>query len=219
MDKPSYLIRRKRSSDLDWNDVRPLDIAVFFDGGSDHRPRTQARVLYDDDQLYIRFDVADQYVRVVAQNPQAPVSKDSCVEFFVQPESCSGYFNFEINAGGCLLLYYTPISPEGRALMSERLPVPVELVQRMNIRHSLPKRIDPEIGEPCEWFVEADIPFALFEHYTESQEPLPRKAWRANFYKCGDETSHPHWGMWSPIPDGRSFHRPDCFANLVFCAE
>ena len=24
-------------------------------------------------------------------------------------------------------------------------------------------------------------------------------AWRANFYKCGDDTSHPHWAAWSPL--------------------
>jgi hypothetical protein len=22
--------------------------------------------------------------------------------------------------------------------------------------------------------------------------------------------------MWAPIPDGRSFHRPDCFSDLIF---
>ena len=29
--------------------------------------------------------------------------------------------------------------------------------------------------------------------------PSPRAVWRVNFYKCADDTSHPHWLTWSPV--------------------
>jgi hypothetical protein len=39
---------------------------------------------------------------------------------------------------------------------------------------------------------------------------------RANFYKCGDLTAHPHFLSWNPIdlpkPD---FHRPEFFGTLT----
>ncbi|MCH8859253.1 MAG: hypothetical protein IID54_06710 [Proteobacteria bacterium] len=46
--------------------------------------------------------------------------------------------------------------------------------------------------------------------------PLGSTNWRGNFYKCGDKTSHPHWGMWSPITNRLSFHQPALFGDLVF---
>lgn len=215
MHKKNYSILRT-SGPLNWSSVPPLKIDTFFEHGSDHRPQTEARVVYNDHQLMIRFDVIDRYVRAVAQNYQDPVCKDSCVEFFVQPNAGGLYFNFEVSAGGCLLLYCIPVSPEGVALMDERQEVPAELVKEINIQHSLPSCIDPERDEACEWSIEYNIPLSLFEHYEPIARPLTGQTWRANFYKCADDTSHPHWAMWSPIPDGRSFHRPDCFGELVF---
>jgi len=38
---------------------------------------------------------------------------------------------------------------------------------------------------------------------------------RANFYKCGNETSHPHWLSWMPLAE-RNFHDPSSFGQLVF---
>ena len=44
---------------------------------------------------------------------------------------------------------------------------------------------------------------------------LPEKL-RANFYKCGDKTAHPHFLSWNPVgtpsPD---FHRPEFFGELI----
>jgi len=215
MDKKRYVIQPTDGSP-DWSAVQPIEIDFFFEHSSDHRPCTQVRVLYDNDQLYVRFNVADRYVRAVAENYQDSVCKDSCVEFFVQPKAGANYFNFEVNAGGIMLLYCIPVAADGSAQMDQLQPVPFDRVKEMKIRHSLPSRIEPEITEPCEWTIEYSIPLYLFEQYGLLSRPLAGQTWRANFYKCADTTSHPHWGMWSPIPDGRSFHRPEYFSELVF---
>jgi len=64
------------------------------------------------------------------------------------------------------------------------------------------------------WGVGFCVPVALFEAFTGPLGKLSGQAWRANFYKCGDKTSHPHWASWAPItqPD---FHMPDCFGVLT----
>ncbi len=216
MNKKSHSIFRYASSAPDWSLIDPAEIGFFFAHSSDHRPQTVVRLAYDDTGLRVRFDVKDRYVRAVAENYQDSVCKDSCVEFFVQPKPDKPYFNFEVNAGGIMLLYCIPVSAGGEALMNEAQEVPAGLVQEMNIRHSMPARIDPEIAEPCEWSIEYKIPLALFEHYLGPSGSLAGQTWRANFYKCADATSHPHWGMWSPIPDGRRFHRPEHFGELIF---
>jgi hypothetical protein len=215
MNKKRYVIQRTAGTP-DWSAVSPIEIDFFFEHSSDHRPRTQARLMCDDDQLYVRFDVADRYVKAVARNYQDMVCKDSCVEFFIQPKAGGDYLNFEVNAGGIMLLYCIPVAADGSARMDQLQPVPFDRVKEMKIRHSLPSRIEPEITEPCEWTIEYNIPFSLFEQYGLLSRPLAGQIWRANFYKCADATSHPHWGVWSTIPNGRGFHRPEYFSELVF---
>ncbi len=92
-----------RWDDPAWADRPALEIASFRPEGSDHRPRTQARLAYDDEGLGGIFHVEDRYVRSVQTRFGEPVYRDSCVEIFLQPKPDRGYLNFEMNAGGALL--------------------------------------------------------------------------------------------------------------------
>ncbi|MCF7838898.1 MAG: carbohydrate-binding family 9-like protein [Candidatus Marinimicrobia bacterium] len=221
---PHYTVRRAQTpptgqghwDDPAWTPADPLEITHFQARSSAHRPRTRARLLYDDTRLFVIFHVADHYVRAVAREYQDMVCWDSCVEFFVQPRGTGGYFNFEVSANGHLLLYYIRegINPDGQ--LNNREPVPPEAVRDLTIHHSLPDRIEPERVGPCEWTIEYAIPLALFARYTGPVTPLTGQTWRANFYKCGDRTSQPHWGMWAPVQTGNSFHQPRFFGWLRF---
>jgi hypothetical protein len=49
------------------------------------------------------------------------------------------------------------------------------------------------------------------------QPPAPGVRWRANFYKCAEHNSHPHWLMWAPIDFPKpNFHLPEFFGTLEF---
>ena len=89
-----------------WQEANEARVALFHANSSDHRPDVRVRVLYDDDALHVGFRVEDRYVQVINTEYQSSVCRDSCAEFFVQPANASGYFNFEINGGGTMLLYY-----------------------------------------------------------------------------------------------------------------
>lgn len=195
-----------------WRTAGTADL-VYHERSGAHRPAVQARVLYDDRFLHLLFRVQqDRGVKAVAQNYQEMVCRDSCVEFFVKPHPDRGYFNFEVNAGGCLLLHYTL----GEGDPDSGINVPEELLQGMPIHHSLPRHIDPELDGPCDWTIEYAVPLSLFEHYTGPLGPLAGQTWRCNFFKCADRTSRPHWALWSPISDRFSFHQTACFGKLVF---
>ena len=86
-----------------WVDRPLLDIARFRPESSDHRPRTRARLAYDEKGIGGVFHVQDRYVRSVHTHFGEPVYRDSCVEIFLQPKPDKGYLNFEMNAGGTLL--------------------------------------------------------------------------------------------------------------------
>jgi hypothetical protein len=198
-----------------WERAGTLTVQHFRPESSDHRPQTSARLLYDTTGIHGIFRVEDRYVRCVRTQYHAEVWKDSCVEFFAQPRPDRGYFNFEFNCGGAFLCNYITNperTPDG---FKEFTKVPAHLGQTIQARSSLPQQIDPEIMTPILWTLRFFIPFALFEHYLGSLGAIPGQAWRGNFFKCADETSHPHWAAWSPV-DELDFHRPSCFATLRF---
>jgi hypothetical protein len=182
---------------------------------SSHHPPTRFALLHDTRNLYLRFDVDDRYVKAVHSGFHAPVYKDSCVEFFVRPRPDGGYFNFELNAGGSLLLSYIENwkrTPEG---FEKFRMVSPELCCQIEILNSLPHIVQPEITTPLHWNVSLKIPLSLLEAHTGRISTTPGSRWRGNFYKCADETSHPHWMSWSPVKE-LNFHAPDDFGELCF---
>lgn len=200
-----------------WSTVPPLDITHFYRTDlSDHRPRTQAKVQYDKNGIYVHFRVEDRYVRSIETKYHGKVWEDACVEFFVQPVPARGYFNFEINCGGTMLLSYKENPAWEGDTLRETGAVPWELAKTVTIFHTMPETVEPEIAEPTVWQVEYFIPFAVFEAYLGDLDDVAGETWRANFYKCAENNSHPHWASWSRITGELSFHRPEFFSEITF---
>ncbi len=174
------------------------------------------KLLYDREALYVFFRVEDRYVRAVAAGFQGPVCEDSCVEFFVRPREQAGYFNFEMNCGGTLLLYYIEDPRRTARGFARFTPVDRRHLAGMRVHHSLPRIVEPEIAEPVVWTLAYSVPLPLLEAYAGPLSPHPDRPWRCNFYKCGDRTSHPHWGAWCPVGEELDFHQPDRFGTLEF---
>lgn len=198
-----------------WEKAEIGEILHLRPEGSGHFPRTRFKLLYSDSGISGIFLVNDRYVKCSHRGFSVPVYKDSCVEFFVKPASKKGYFNFEFNCGGSILCSYITDhkrTPDG---FKESVPLSQEDLQLVRIFHSLPEIIDEEIKESVEWVLEFFIPFSLIEKYCGFLGALPGNVWMANFQKCGDETSHPHWISWKPLPE-LNFHLPECFGELKF---
>jgi hypothetical protein len=198
-----------------WAAAEPLEVASFRPEGSDHRPRTRARLAWDDEGLCGLFRVEDRHVRSVHTRFGDPVYEDSCVEVFLQPKPDSGYLNFEMNAGGALLASHVTDhrrTPDGFAAFTK---LTEEFGRRVAVRSTLPGVIEPEIDGPVDWQLAFFIPTALLEEFVGPIGPLAGQEWRANLYKCADRSSHPHWAAWSPV-DALNFHLPHCFGRLRF---
>ncbi len=187
-----------------------------FYGPSRHRPETKVRTLYDEEALYVIFRVRDRFVRCTRTRYQEAVHKDGCVEFFVEPRPDKGYLNFEVNCGGALVLKHI-VDPERTADgFAAYEDVPWEQASQVHIYHSLPAVVEPEITGPIDWTVEYAIPRALLETYAGPLGPFAGSEWRGNFYKCAEDTSHPHWASWAPIGEILDFHQPGRFGTLRF---
>jgi hypothetical protein len=196
-----------------WADVNPLQLARFMGSRPEHFPFVQAKLGYDDDAIYVIFKVDDQYVKAVHANHQDPVYKDSCVEFFFAPEADvdSGYFNLEMNCGGTMLFHHQ------RQRATDVIHISDQDVEQVTVAHSLPKLVDPEIQKKTTWVVEYRIPFSMLRKYRNFHNPNSGETWRANLYKCADDTSHPHWLTWANVDFPRpNFHLPEYFGTLEF---
>lgn len=218
-----YLVRSVKTGEtgalaLDdalWSRADTLEVASFRPESSEHRPRTRARLLHDGARLLGLFEVEDRYVRCVHTGFQDPVYEDSCVEIFLQPTPDRGYLNFEMNCGGALLSTHITDPrrvPGGFAAFTKLTEDDAELV---SICSDQPPVVEPEVETPLGWELSFAIPATLLERYVGPLGPLPGQTWRANLFKCGDRTSHPHWASWSPV-DALNFHLPHCFGTLRF---
>lgn len=197
-----------------WQKIKPLDVARYMGEKPAHLPKVQAKLAYDAENIYVIFRVDDNYVRAVARKNQDFVCRDSCVEFFFAPgvDVTKGYYNLETNCGGTMLLHFQTLPRQNNR------PLAPELLDKIEIAHTQPRIVDPEIAQPTVWTLEYRLPVAVaLTELPDAARPAPGVEWRANFFKCADRTSHPHWLTWAkverPKPD---FHVPEYFGTLVF---
>lgn len=196
-----------------WQPVRDLSVGHFMGSRPRHFPEVRVRLQYDLQAIYVIFKVVDRYVRAIAQNYQDPVFHDSCVEFFFTPAAdinC-GYFNLEINCGGTALFHFQEKANTAVKQVSE------SHFRQMTIAHSMPKIVSPEVTEAVVWTLEYRLPFDILANYVTKPAAKAGDRWRANFFKCADHSSHPHWLTWAPVdfPTPR-FHLPQYFGTLLF---
>ncbi len=174
-----------------------------------YRPSVRFAVAHDGEAIYLRFSVRERAVLARWTQPNEAVSQDSCVEFFVSPASDGLYYNFEFNCiGTCLAAVGR--ERNGREPLS---PSDIGRIRRQSTLGSDP--IPTERTGDIRWELFAVIPISLFARH--SLKTLGGCQMRANFYKCGDLLSVPHYLTWnrvvSPRPD---YHRPEFFGELHF---
>jgi hypothetical protein len=192
-----------------WRSAKALEVKSFIRENPEFKPDVKAKMMYDSDNLYVIFKVEDKYVRSITTQINGPVWKDSAVEFFFSPNIASAsYFNLEVNCGGTPLLGYNT---------TPRAKPAVEDIKQIEIAHSMPEVVDPEIKSPVTWTVEYRIPLAMLRKYTSVTEPKKGVKWRANFYKIAENNSNAHHASWSPILHPKpTFHLPQYFGEIEF---
>jgi hypothetical protein len=196
-----------------WKNIQPVDIINYMGGIPEFKPVAQAKMMYDDNNLYVIFLVKDRFVRCITSDFNGPVWEDSCVEFFFSPDNNfpERYFNLEINCGGTPLMHYNTVAGK-----ETRIIDPDEIA-RIEIAHSLPQIIDPEIKDPLSWTIEYRIPCRMIEKFSPVTSPRKGVEWRANFYKIAENNSNPHYITWSAVvSDKPNFHIPHYFGLIRF---
>lgn len=196
-----------------WQNRTYIDICHFRPESSLHRPSTHVKLCYNKSGIFGIFKVKDRFVICRHTRNQEPVYKDSCVEFFIQPKPQKGYFNFEFNCGGALLSSYITDSTRIPGGFKGVSYLTDEECRQVKIHTTLPSVIKEEITDAITWQLSFFIPFELLKNYIGRFRVNAGTFLKANFFKCADESSHPHWAAWSPV-DQHNFHLPRCFGKL-----
>ncbi len=59
-----------------WQKVKPVELTHVMGDRPEHMPQTQVKLLYDDQNVYVIFQVDDRYVRVVARRQDVALLPD-----------------------------------------------------------------------------------------------------------------------------------------------
>lgn len=200
-------------SDKPWTDIPAHKVGEYMGKEPLHQPQTQFKIGYHPDFILIVYKVADKFVRARATHYQGSVYQDSCVEFFFSPnpDISAGYFNLEVNCCGQALFEFHPAND------GPMIPIPETVFNTIEISHHLSGTIEPEHEDPLTWSVAFRIPLDGLSTFCPVTRPGPGVSWRANFHKCADLCSHPHWLSWAKVDHPNpKFHMPEYFGRIEF---
>ncbi|WMJ21795.1 carbohydrate-binding family 9-like protein [Paludicola sp. MB14-C6] len=175
-----------------------------YNWGCEYRPYAQGKLCFIKDQGFVvELLCKESNPRAVYVEQNTSVCKDSCLEFFANFKPLkegTGYINFECNANGSLLCCY------GSCVEIRNTVI------ELGAEHPKAEVFQTE----SEWGYRVFIPLSLIETiYGEANFKVGDHI-KGNFFKCGDDTEHPHYGSYTKIEFSYpSFHRPEFFADMI----
>ena len=192
-----YIIRVEKEIDFSRAEKALISNYKWTEG---YAPKAFAELVYVENKGFaLRMTCFETNPKAVYTEYNEPVYKDSCLEFFVSFNLDNGkYMNFEMNANGAFLSAVRT-DRHNKTEIDKLAPLP-EL--KANI-------------EADRWMVETFFPLDFIEKTSGKKDFARGESFKGNFYKCGDETEIPHFGMWSPVDNATpDFHRPEFFGIL-----
>ncbi|MBE7041303.1 MAG: hypothetical protein E7400_04980 [Ruminococcaceae bacterium] len=200
--KKTYIIKKVNGpvAEAHWQTAAVADIDfVPWNGAHPYPYKTTTQLLYTDEAIYIRQETNERPLTARYNKPADPVNEDSCMEFFIAPNTDDPqlhYFNFEINPLGV-----------GQMMFG------------INRNEFIRPTVDWKIFDiksvitPDTWQLTYKIPFSFLLEYVEK---ITDEA-AGNFYKCGDCSVIEHYATWNPLLcEEEDFHRTEYFGKLIF---
>lgn len=174
----------------------------------DYKPKVEFTMAHSGDCIFIKFSVVEKFIQALYRQNNEPVSKDSCVEFFIAVDNGGHYYNFEFN---CIGTCKAGFGSKNRKERDDLVDAIIDQITRQSVINT---------GGYCNagliaWNLTVAIPLQAF-CYSDIASFKGLKG-GANFYKCGDDLPEPHFIAWNevkaPEPD---FHLPEFFGKIHF---
>jgi hypothetical protein len=163
-----------------WRDAPWTEPFVDIEGDGKPTPRflTRAKMLWDDESLYVACEMEEPHVWATLTERDAVIFHDNDFEIFIDPDGDTHeYYELEVNALDTVwdLLLIRPYRDGGPAVDSWDI---------RGLRTGV--AIDGTLNDPSDvdtgWTVELAIPWAVLEECAHGPAPpLPGDRWRVNF--------------------------------------
>ena len=195
--------------DAAWKNAVAVEFQFPWDFQTGAKQKTVARLLWDDQNLYVGYDAEDTDVVAHYDKRDDPTYKDDAVELFIFPgKNRNLYYGLEMNARGTLYDYFY-FFPQ---LLMKRFDMSgVQLAT--NIRGTLNMTSDKDQG----WSLEVAIPWKNFEELGNGLAPKPGDVWHANLNRWDGTEPNRRLSQWSDSGMVKANpHWPERFGELLF---
>ncbi len=166
-----------------------------------YRPNTYFKMGVVGEALVAKLQCYEENPKAIYTERDAPMYKDSCLEFFVAPlEDREEYINVEMNSKGAFLCEF------GKGKYDR------VFLKTLTDASPIVEAFKGEDMQGAFWGVTVKLTKAFLSEVYKT-EKIDFTTVKANFYKCGDDCEIPHYLAYSPVttlPPG--FHNPECFA-------
>ena len=202
---------------------------VDIQGVSKPKPlfRTRAKLLWDEDYLYVAAELVEPHVWATLTNHDAVIFQDPDFEIFIDPDGDThNYYEFEINALNTSwdLMLDKPYQDKGKPHNEWDIP---GLKTAVRVQGTLNNPTDVDVG----WTVEIAFPWKVLAEYARHPgPPTEGEQWRIDFSRVEWQVSRrgmkyekvpnrpeDNW-VWSPqgVID---MHRPEMWGLLQFTRQ
>ena len=178
--------------------------------GGAAEPNATVKLLWDEQNLYVAFEVADDFLKTEFDERDDHLWEQDTVEVMVDPEGDGrNYFEMQVSPMG--IVFDTRYD-------TRRQPQPFGHVDwNSNLRAGVSRRGTPNDDEADQGYtVEAAIPWAAFAAgEPPAQRPAAGATWRMNFFVMDTREEGQRAVSWSP-PRVGDFHTLNRFGRVVF---
>lgn len=214
---PRYEVKRAASpividgkpDEKAWAAADKIELIFPWDSQTGAKQKTTARLLWDDNNLYVSYECEDADIVATRTEHDDPTYLDDAVEIFINPlpSQTSIYYGLEMNVRA-VLYDYVMYQPGGHLFKQFDLRgVQLETA----IEGTLNMRGDKDKG----WSLEVAIPWANFEGL--SQRPKEGTVWTANLNRWDGVEPNRRMSNWSdPLQPSPNPHVPARFGQLIF---
>jgi hypothetical protein len=193
-----------------WSKATTSSNLVNTMNGEAAEPTTNVRTLWDDKQLYVAFDVSDDFLKSTFTKDDDHLWEQDCVEIMIDPDG-DGKNYFELQVSPANKHFDTRYD-------SRRVPQPfghVDYDSKLSSGVLARGKLNDDDGDQG-YAVEIGIPWAAFSVGDAKQAaPKPGETFRVNFYVMDARKEGTRAVGWSP-PRVGDFHVPLRFGKLVF---
>ncbi|MGQ0506454.1 MAG: carbohydrate-binding family 9-like protein [Myxococcaceae bacterium] len=211
---PEYRVKKvERAPKIDgvlddaiWKEATPVELVTSYDG---RKPslRTTARIVRDDEGLYVAFDCEDPDVWGTLLTRDADIYNQEVVEVFLDANGDGRTYNeLEVSPHNVIFDAYFPARRQGMDLTFD-----AKMETAVKVRGTLDNAGDRDEG----WSVELKIPFAPLAEVPH-RPPQSGDRWRFNLYRLEHlDRKNVEGQAFSPLFIG-DFHHLPRFGWLVF---